>query len=878
MDPRRLSVTPIVSIKRYGSGIPATAKHPGQLHGTQREESQLHAMTTSPALIHTLWQSGEDIPGSIGMGDYETALSSALERLVSSPVQSPVSSSREPREFVDAVKAVCDDGSYDPDVLCDLGVASLFLHMRHNVCGPYEASSAAASAPPAPSSSFDLLNELSENGEDMIGVVFHPEYLLVAKRVFNELATSHPSPVISFWDFRVSAAVQYLLAERSQTLLDKINKNVLLLLDAYASEERLLVAVHLEAANVYSVFGMVKEMQEHVESAQRVLGMTAELTGQLGTRTVHQKDAHAQLVAKVGFSQDHVDPLLAGHLESTRLDDMAFNLVFHSHESNGDRNASTTGPSEFQGFDSDSDVFRGGPRLLQNEEAIRTDLNAMHQLVILALCNLVKKSSSPDGTQPWELTAYAECVLAQEKTEFLVRLSAYMELSRLEIQRSRTRERALCNMEGIKEALSDRASAAEAHNAISPKDRMRYAFTIKCPPRARLWKELGEAFVACGLIGAAIKLFEEAELWDSLIVCYQLLQKNEIAEQLVRTRLEVTPNDARLWCTLGDLIDSDEHYHKAWECSNGRSARAQRSLARSAMRRDDFVLASDCWERALALSPLHLEAWFSLGWCNLKASNYEKAATALTRLVQMDPDDGRAWNNLATVHMKMENWSEAMVAFGEASKHSRDTWQTWENYAHVAFQVGDLNTSARALEHMVGLTRGETYNPKLVRSLVEALKEVDTVKSEANPTDGSPLITTTEQQLANYVANILKKIATSSKGAAGPGFWKTYAMYYAITGAPSSEAECLTKHVRGLATSTWHAQDDLFEEYAQSCVALARATLALPDASKSSLSQSRMLLRSALQRSRENFEAAEGYAAMDKALEDVCKRLEQCIT
>ena len=54
-----------------------------------------------------------------------------------------------------------------------------------------------------------------------------------------------------------------------------------------------------------------------------------------------------------------------------------------------------------------------------------------------------------------------------------------------------------------------------------------------------LRKELGEQFVAAGLVGAAMELFEELELWDALIMCYRLLQKNVQAEELVRKRLEV---------------------------------------------------------------------------------------------------------------------------------------------------------------------------------------------------------------------------------------------------------------------------------------------------------------------------------------------------
>jgi hypothetical protein len=57
------------------------------------------------------------------------------------------------------------------------------------------------------------------------------------------------------------------------------------------------------------------------------------------------------------------------------------------------------------------------------------------------------------------------------------------------------------------------------------------------------------------------------------------------------------------------------------------------------------------------------------------------------------------------------------------------------------------------------------------------------------------------------------------------------------------------------------------------CDTLARTTLALPDVSKAALSQSRMLLRSALQRSKESYETTELFVAMEQALEDINSRL-----
>lgn len=61
-----------------------------------------------------------------------------------------------------------------------------------------------------------------------------------------------------------------------------------------------------------------------------------------------------------------------------------------------------------------------------------------------------------------------------------------------------------------------------------------------------------------------------------LMLRFQFLQ----AEAVVTARLEVTPDEPRLWCALGDLRLDDACYERAWLRSGKRSARAKRSLAR----------------------------------------------------------------------------------------------------------------------------------------------------------------------------------------------------------------------------------------------------------------------------------------------------------
>jgi hypothetical protein len=45
--------------------------------------------------------------------------------------------------------------------------------------------------------------------------------------------------------------------------------------------------------------------------------------------------------------------------------------------------------------------------------------------------------------------------------------------------------------------------------------------------------------VTCCAPGAALKIFEALEMWDQLIVCYRLLDKKQVAQELVLARLQV---------------------------------------------------------------------------------------------------------------------------------------------------------------------------------------------------------------------------------------------------------------------------------------------------------------------------------------------------
>jgi tetratricopeptide (TPR) repeat protein len=182
-------------------------------------------------------------------------------------------------------------------------------------------------------------------------------------------------------------------------------------------------------------------------------------------------------------------------------------------------------------------------------------------------------------------------------------------------------------------------------------ERARLVFGVQMPTLPALRKEYGELLISCGLLGEALNVFKDLELWDNLIYCYRLLGKVADAVSLINTRLSITPRDPKLWCSLGDATNNADHYKKALEVSNNRSARALRSLARSAYNKNDFYTSKILWESALALNSLYPDGWFAYGTTAWKDKDLEKALDAFSRAVQIDPDNGEAWNNIACLHM-----------------------------------------------------------------------------------------------------------------------------------------------------------------------------------------------------------------------------------
>ncbi|GBF87798.1 hypothetical protein Rsub_00509 [Raphidocelis subcapitata] len=711
---------------------------------------------------------------------------------------------------------------------------------------------------------------------------------------------------------------------------------------AAAAAALLAAAAHLEAARARQTYGDVSDSKRHLDEAARALGVEVSVTGALGRRTAHQVDPKAQLVASLsavgggaggaagsaaaggaGTAAAGAGPELDVPVSKLQLDDGGVD-------------------KEMEGLEDDSGVFAAPviegaapPGAAQPGAPPRAPPRARgasgaEQALLLGWAAQVRRATSADELQQWEMAPYIEAVLVQPRSQWALQQAARLLKARHERTRGRTRERALLALERLCAAAAGGAGGGGPGADV----RRAWAFGVAFPLWPLLRKELAELHIAMGFPGPALSIYEDLHMWDQLIVCYQLLGKKAAALDAIHARLEATPDDAKLWCALGDVTGDASHYETAWLRSGRRSARARRSAARAALKQKDWPAAAAHFEAALALSPLHPDCWFSLGYCYLRTERQDKARQAFTKLTQLEPDHGEGWANLAALWLQAGQWAQALNASSQAVRHKRESWQAWENYAHAALRAGAPLQAARGVGMVLQLSEGHRLPVTLLAGVVEALEQEgarlgpdgggangaahgSTGGSQAadqqeqqqqeqqeaeeeeeameapdellgllslsqslpgsetpSAADGAPALAgdaaaaaaTHAHAQAVAAAGAALKAATAAPGAPAE-VWGLLGRWYALAGEAVSAKEALLKHVRALQGSSFARDRPAFE-------AMAGASLRLADAyarlgAPRELAAARMHLRGVLRQSEAEFGGAELHAQLAAKLAEV---------
>ncbi|KAL2242510.1 UNVERIFIED_CONTAM: Tetratricopeptide repeat-containing protein trd-1 [Sesamum indicum] len=431
------------------------------------------------------------------------------------------------------------------------------------------------------------------------------------------------------------------------------------------------------------------------------------------------------------------------------------------------------------------------------------------------------------------------------------------------------------------------------NNSPGVAQRLYYCFGVNMPSIPALRREYGDLLVSCGLVGEAMKIYEDLELWDNLIYCYQLVDKKAAAVELIKKRLSEKPYDSRLWCSLGDVTNDDASYEKGLEVSGNRSVRALRSLARSAYNRGEYEKSKLLWESAMALNSMHPDGWFALGAAALKSRDVDKALDAFTRAVQLDPENGEAWNNIACLHMIKKRSKEAFIAFKEALKQKRDSWQMWENYSHVAADIGNFTQAMEAVQKVLDMTKKKRIDSELLERIMleiegrvsvglsqshvsnDNINHANSSNFESNVADANGAksleVDSASRRETEHLIELLGKILRQIVQSGGSAdTWGLYARWHRLKGDLTMCSEALLKQVRSYQGSDLWKDRDRFVKFAHASLELCRVyqELALRGSSRRELFAAEMHLKSTIKQA-VNFSNIEEYRDLVDCLEDV---------
>ncbi|CAM9157052.1 unnamed protein product, partial [Ectocarpus fasciculatus] len=463
------------------------------------------------------------------------------------------------------------------------------------------------------------------------------------------------------------------------------------------------------------------------QKAQQCARLITNLTGAIGKRTKHQVHSHAQMYlyarsrllnadessaeevqaedqAPKGLEDSSGDVLMTGAI--TRIDEDKV----RDGESKG-----TTAEDKREGDGWVHGKYEMGKRMVGGM------LHAVDQAVLLSLCLDVQNSNPADGLTSEEMLPYLHRVL-EHPNNWMVHSTGLLERSWLEYEKRRTADRAMLQIQALLDQHTTKLTMTQntfqsIEDASPVQDRIEYIHCLVYPAQYELKRDLAYKYLQSQVFVSALNMFQELELWDEVVKCYQLLQKPYRAEMVVREQLKKLGETPYMLTSLGDLTSDEDCYERAWTLSNGRFARAKRTLGHRCFTSNRFQQAIDHFDAALKVQPLVANAWYMRGLSCMRLNQFDDAILSFTRCVQQDGEIGEAWANIGAIYYNRGEYSKALSALKEGLKHKPNNFRILQNLVLTTIQLEMYSESCMYMHILVDIRHTSKQTDPLIAEL-----------------------------------------------------------------------------------------------------------------------------------------------------------------
>jgi len=344
-------------------------------------------------------------------------------------------------------------------------------------------------------------------------------------------------------------------------------------------------------------------------------------------------------------------------------------------------------------------------------------------LVIMALIKNMMKSHAMDDMLREQINAYLTQVI-DTYHNWSILLDALILRSDLEFSNHKKMERAMIQYEQIVKDWHSKTCAFS--------ERAKYVYFLCFPHYVSVMSTFADNYKKTGCLMSAAALFEDCGLYEESVECKAQAGHQELALELLKNMPPRSANSAKMLCVLGDIHNDPQYYVRAWEESQCKSVRAQKSLGRYYFARKQYDIALEHYKKAVSLNEFLLQCWMNMGFIYMHQKDTKSSIMCYSKAVFIDESQSQAWANIAVLHKSELRFNEAFSAIAEAVKINERNWMMWYNYLIIAMQCMNFTAFIKGCIKMIELDHPEQLKEFIVEKFVVILEHEFENKNNAN--------------------------------------------------------------------------------------------------------------------------------------------------